>query len=128
MTLQIELTWLLGAILTINTAAAGFLWRQIEALRKEESARAEAAAKAQEKWQADWTEILNRHMDAEEHEFNRIRNLQLAFATFTEKAQHYVSREDLDQALAPLREKIDKIERIVDSRRHPRPDSVIEPS
>lgn len=100
--------WLLGTILTINIAIAGFLWRQIEALRKDHADRA-----------AEWTEILNRHMHVEEKEFDRLRDLQVTFAILNEKALKYVSREDLEHSLAPICAKIDRMERMMDARNKP---------
>lgn len=124
MTVQIELAWLLGTILTINIAVAGFLWRQIQKLDEQLEDRATKQETERKDWQKTWTELLERHMEHEEKEFDRLRELQLAFVAIQQKAMSYVTQQDLDTALAPLCEAIEKIERIVDARKARREDPV----
>ncbi|MBK7982119.1 MAG: hypothetical protein IPP10_14475 [Candidatus Competibacteraceae bacterium] len=124
MTVQIELAWLLGTILTINIAVAGFLWRQIQKLDEQLEERATKQETERKDWQKTWTELLERHMEHEEKEFDRLRELQLAFVAIQQKAMSYVTQQDLDTALAPLCEAIEKIERIVDARKARREDPV----
>ena len=124
MTVQIELAWLLGTILTINVAVAGFLWRQMQRIEEKQEERAKREEAERKTWQTAWTDLLNRHMEHEEKEFDRLRALQISFVAIQEKAMSYVSQDDLERALKPLREAIEKIERIVDARKLRREDTV----
>ncbi len=128
MTLQIELTWLLGAIFTSSLAIIGFLYSQIEGLKADQRARFAEQERQRAEWQKAWTDLLETHMVHEEKEFDRLRELQLSFVTIREKAMKFVSQDDLERALAPLEEKIDKIERIVESRKRPRDDGPPQPT
>ena len=124
MTLQIELTWLLGAIFTSSLAIIGFLYKQIESLKTEQRLRFAEQERQRGEWQKAWTDLLEKHMVHEEKEFDRLRELQLSFVAIREKALKFVSQDDLERALAPLEEKIEKIERIVDARKARREDPV----
>ena len=106
------------------THLAGFLWRQIQKLDEQLEERATKQETERKDWQKTWTELLERHMEHEEKEFDRLRELQLAFVAIQQKAMSYVTQQDLDTALAPLCEAIEKIERIVDARKARREDPV----
>ncbi|MER2527134.1 MAG: hypothetical protein ABTR07_04310, partial [Candidatus Competibacter denitrificans] len=79
-------------------------------------------------WQKAWTDLLETHMVHEEKEFDRLRELQLSFVIIREQSAKYVTQDALERALAPLEEKIDKIERIVESRKRPRDDGLSQPT
>lgn len=106
MIVQIELAWLLGTILTINIAVAGFLWRQIQKLDEQLEERATKQETERKDWQKTWTELLERHMEHEEKEFDRLRELQLAFVAIQQKAMSYVTQQDLSGALAKKAQRV----------------------
>lgn len=128
MTLQIELTWLLGAIFTSSLAIIGFLYSQIEGLKADQRTRFAEQERQRAEWQKAWTDFIENHMAHEEKEFDRLRELQLSFVIIREQSAKYVTQDALERALAPLEEKIDKIERIVESRKRPRDDGLSQPT
>ncbi len=122
--IQIELTWLLGVVFTASSAIIGFFWRQLQKLEDAQEKRFQKQEAERKEWQKAWTDLLERHMEHEEKEFDRVRALQISFVAIQEKALGYVSQDDLERALRPLKDAIEKIERIVDARKARREDPV----
>lgn len=124
MNIQVDFYWTLGAIFTSTMAVIGFLWRQFQQLKQDQRERFAELERGRAEWQKTWTDLLQQHMAHEEKEFDRLRELQLAFVQIQQKAINYVTQRDLEQTLKPLYDAIEEIRSMIDARKVRRVDPI----